>query len=835
MGRLSFGSYGWMAAILALFTICACGGHKPAGTSPYPTKITLTPSSATSLQLGGIIQFTATATNGTSNNVSPTFTFISSDTSILNVSPRGVACAGHWDITNTICTAGGVGEVQVTASAEGQQSAPTLMFVHAPIDNIVVNGILPTNQYVQEPCLSQGQSMILQATAYSQGTDITQSVGPFSWSANNASVVTLTPTVTNFTYNIPTNEAVALAATPGMTQIFATASGVTSNTFQQPQYKNASGTLSPVLDFFETCPIQNIALEVGSGSQLTNQTSFVTTKGTSQTLTAIVTDVMGNTSLVGSDSPVILSKTPLTWISSQPAVVTVPSGCTLSCTVTTPSPGAAVITASCSPPTCNIGYPYIPPSLSSPSALAACASFFGLASCEQLIPVPVYSSPFCATQYNGTPCPPTTPPLPSAVAGLVTGATSTTSALATSTGCVGVNPIACTTSIYNVSTASAVAGSQIPLPSAPTSLLFDLGGDRAYMGSEIGALSVSPGNLGSSTSGFTTLGPVTGKILAVSNSGTFAIFSDTTLNPNQVFIVNGTTPGSPTVTAFTIEGATAAAFSPDGLKAFIYGLDTTGSPNLYVYSTVQGLQMIPLATGTAVNSIAFSTNGAFAYVVEASDPTLAGSGPGFRVYNTCQVTPGLALSSPSGTSQVIPLSATPISFQALPDGIHFIALETGGSFDYITATVIGIPAATLTSPASSLCPSFVGNTVTPLNLAQGSIQPIDFFTSPDGSLMYVLARESSSVLVYDFATGSTSAIGPLVRNALPVQAGMSADGGTIVVAGNDGYLHIVTTQLGGSDILQIPFPYLPNYLNSYCTFTPAEGPCTLNLMAVNPK
>jgi hypothetical protein len=842
MGRLYFGNYGWTAAILALFSISACGGHKPAGTSPYPTKITLTPSSAISLQLGGIIQFTATATNGTSNNVSPTFTYISSDTSILNVSARGVACAGHWDITNTICTPGAVGEVQVTASAEGQQSAPTFIFVHAPIDNIVVSGILPTNQYVQEPCLSQGQSMILQATAYSEGTDITESVGPFSWSANNASVVTLTPTVTNFTYNIPTNEAVALAVTPGMTQIFATASGVTSNTFQQPQYKNTSGTLSPVLDFFETCPIQNIALEVGSGSQLTNQTSFVTTKGTSQTLTAVVTDVMGNTSLVGSDSPVILSKTPLTWTSSQPAVVTVPSGCTLSCTVTTPSPGAAVITASCSPPTCNIGYPYIPPSLSTPSGLAACASFFGLASCEQLIPVPVYSSPFCATQYNGTPCPPTTPPLPSAVAGLVTGATSTTSALATSTGCVGVNPIACTTSIYNVSTAKAVAGSQIPLPSAPTSLLFDLAGDRAYMGSEIGAVSINPGGLGSSTSGFTGLGPVTGKILTISNNGTFAIFSDTTLNPNQVFIVNTTTPSSTSVTAFTIQGATAAAFSPDGLKAFIYGLDTTGAPNLYVYSTVQGLQTIPLAAGTTVNSIAFSTNGAFAYVVESSDPTLPGSGPGFRVYNTCQVTPAIATTPPPNlggpatpVSQITPLSATPISFQALPDGIHFIALEAGGSFDYITATVTGIPAATLTSPASSLCPSFVSNTVTSLNLAQGSIQPLDSFTSPDGSLMYVLARESSSVLVYDFATGSTSAIGPLVGNALPVQAGISADGGTIVVAGNDGYLHVVTTQLGGSDILQIPFPYLPDYLNSYCTFTPAQGPCTLNLMAVNPK
>lgn len=856
MGRLRCSECGLIVAVLILFGLGACGGHKPPGTSPYPAKITLTPNIAISLELGSTIIFTASAQNGTGNNVSPAVSYVSSDTTILNISPSGAACAGQWNNTYTVCSPGNVGVVYVTANAAipgsptGINSAPTIVFVHQPIDQIVVSGFLPLNSYVQEPCMSQGQTMPVQALAFAEGTDITSTVGPFTWSANNSAVATITPTVTNFTYKVPTNQAIVTAGAPGITQIYASASGVTSTSFQQPQYTNSTGTLSPLLDFFESCPIQSIMLEVGSGSQLTGQTSFVATKGTSETLTAVVTDVMGNTSLAGSDTPVLITNTPLTWISSQPAVVTVPSGCTLSCTVATPLPGAAAITASCSPPTCNVGYPYIPPSLATPSALAACAAFFALPpsnpSCQQFIPVPVYSSPYCTLALTGGSCPVTTPPQAAEISGLVTGATTSANVLATSTGCANVNPIDCQTSVYTISTAKAVAGPENPLPSSPTSMVFDLAGDVAYLGSQVQAISLNPGGLGSSTGGFGTLGgTVTGKIIGISYNGKSAVFSDTTLNPNQVFIVNtpststtGTTSttavGTPTVSAFPIQGATAAGFSPDGLKAFIYGKDANGNPNLYVYSIVQGLQIIPLPAGTTVNSITSSNNGAFAYVVETSDPTLPGSGPGFRVYNTCQSTPGVATAPPpTAAPQIIPLSGTPISFKALPDGIHFVAMESGGVFDYITATVTAIPPATIANPAASLCPFYVANTVQSLNLQQGPIQPLDFFMSSDGSLMYVAASGRSEVLVYNFATGSTSGI-QLVNNAIPVQVGMSADTGTIVVGGNDGYVHVVQTLLGGSDILQIPIPNLPNYYNPYCTFTPANGPCSFNLMAVQP-
>ena len=38
-----------------------------------------------------------------------------------------------------------------------------------------------------------------------------------------------------------------------------------------------------------------------------------------------------------------------------------------------------------------------------------------------------------------------------------------------------------------------------------------------------------------------------------------------------------------------------------------------------------------------------------------------------------------------------------------------------------------------------------------INLGQGTIQPLDFFISADGTLLYVLASDRSSILVYNFA------------------------------------------------------------------------------------
>jgi hypothetical protein len=836
MGRLRSG-VGIAVAVLSLLsigsllTVSGCGGHTPAGASPFPAKITITPGSAVSLQAGGAISFFASAQNASNGSVGASFTWQSSDTSIVNVAPNGVACAGHWDITNTVCTPGGIGVATVTATALGSISPPTYVFVHQQIDNIQVNGILLTNVPIQEPCLSAGQTMTVEARAFSQGADITSSIGPFTWTANNASVVKITPLVNNTgtpMYPFATNQATVAAVTPGITQIIANASGVASTTFYQPQFQNAQGDTSPLLDFFETCPIQSITLEVGpAGSQQSNQTSFVTAKGTPENATAVITDVMGNNSLPEANTTVTLSKIPLTWTALNPAVLSVPNGCTESCSLSTPLPGAGAVTASCSPPTCNIGFPEVPVALSTPANLAACASFFKLASCTPFIPVPVYSSPACSTQSGApNPCPsPGEPPIPATISGLITGPTSATSALVSSTGCKNSNPLDCTVGMYNVSSNRDVAGNATPLPVPPNSLLFDLAGDKAYMGSEIAALAINPSNVGTGGNAFTSIGSVTGNVLAVSDNGALAIFSDPRFN--EVFVVNAGTAAASTTT-LNIANATAAGFAPDGIRAYIYGFDVNGNPNpnLYVYSPFQALQTIPLPANTTVNSIVFSTNGAFAYAVEPSP----GGVSSVTVYNNCVHD----VSSTALVAGTFNLTAPPVVFKALPDGIHFVALENNGTFDYITASITPPTLATITTPAASVCPMTVTHTVQNFNLDVGTIQGLNIFSSADGSLIYVLASNLGSVLVYDFGTGSpTRGIQLVGTGTTPVNGFMSPDAGTIVINGSDGNIHIVSTAAGGSDLNPpINFPNLPNYLNPFCTY-PAAG-CTLNLMALRP-
>ena len=823
MGRLRSKALWLAVAILSLWSFSGCGGGSKPGPPIFPGRISLTPGGNTSLVVGGVLGFTASAATSSGTNISTGFTFTSSDTSILTLAPNGVACAGHWDINYTVCTPGNIGPVQVTASTLGASSVPTWVFVHPPIDNITVTGVLLDGVPVQEPCLSQNQSMTVEAHAFSHGSDITSSVGPFTWSANNQGVVNLIPLVDS-AYNFPTNQATAKAAlSPGITQIYASAGGVTSSSFLQPQLQNSQGNASPALDFFETCPIQKITLELGQVGS--GQTSFVAAKGTgTETVYATITDIMGNSSLPNTNGGIVLSRVPLTWTASQPAVVGTGSGCQESCSLSISLPGSGSASASCSPPSCNAGFPLVPASLSSAAAVDACTQYFHaqypqLVSCQEVIPVPVYAD--------------------IAISGVVTGSASTVGVLATSTGCAHLAPAACSSSVYSFSTSRAATGSENPLPVSPNSMLFDLAGDRVFMGSDFGAQVINPANFGTSSSPYTALGTVTGNVLAVANSGTVAVFSDTIHTPNQAYIVNVANISSPSATALNISSAVAAAFSPDGLKTFIVGGNNASS--LYVYSSLQALQG-PIALQGPGKGVGFSPNGGFAYVAEAAT---SGSSANLTAYATCNNQ--VATDSTQKILAVLPLPADPIVMRVLPqahldgrdsygytipDGVHVLVLDATG-FDIITSTI--------SAPApENLCPQSLTFVPSPdpklavqrVELNQGTLQPpLNFFASADGSQLYIASGSNASILVYDFTTGAVTGI-ELIGTATPLSADMSADDGTILVAGSDGMLHEISTSLGGADLVQLPFPNLPNYLNPFCTYL--AQPCTLNLVLAKP-
>jgi WD40 repeat protein len=728
------------------------------------------------------------------------------------MSPSGVACAGSWNALYSICSPNNYGTAEVTASALGATSPPTLVFVHPPIDNIQISLVPPLNSpppacpaqtalpaacdiaFNANPyCLSQNQVETLQAKAYSQGIDYTAAVGPFGWLEANAGVAGLAPIITSST-NIATNQVTVTPTIPGQTEIFASAGGVSSQPYN-----------------FETCPVQCITLAAGtSGSQQTGQTSFEVSKGTAEVITATAVDVQG----------CVLAKPPLTWSSSQPGAISSgpATGCAAgtACSVSASQPGAASVTAACTPPTCNVGFPLNP------------AGYPAL-----YVPTPVY---------------PVT-----AISGLVTGAPVSTSVLATSLDCS--SNAFCNVSLYDISTAKNLAGTATTLPVPPNSMMFDPAGDKVYMGSQFGAAVINPANLGTTSNPFTALptpatptGLVTGKILAVSSNGNVAVFSDTLSTPNRVYVVNTTQSASPVTTPLYISGAVAAAFSPDGLKTLIIGcitgpvLCTTASGNtLYVYSTLQALTPIPLSA--PASAIAFSSSGAFALVTGGSP-----SAPYAITVNTCDNSSNplsvAALPGPPTFLRTVPAADFPLGNAILPS-LTSSGLDVFVGIDSTGIDVIATNAAQ--GPFTSVCPqsvtlATVENTSTVfqpvhLPLQQGALNLIDFFVAPDGTQIYIVATNRNSVLIYSFNTGSVSTItlsSSVTGQAVtPVSAGMTVDGTLLYVATTDGELHQLST-LSLADLLQIPFPPVVNSTNGFCFYGASAVPCGLDLTIVRP-
>ena len=765
------------------------------------------------MQVGSIITLTASAKNGANTTISPTFIYRSTDSSILDVAPNGVVCAGVWNAPlYSVCTPGATGQVEVTATALGSTSAPTLFFVHAPVDNIQISVLPPAN--AQPPacpgqtlpascnlqfnptaanyCLSQNQVQTLQAKAFSKGADITDTVGTFTWNEVNGSVITGTPIEINPSsdpsLSIATNQLSVSPSTPGQTQVIATASGISS----EPYY-------------IESCPVQCIDLEVGvNGLQRSGQTSFVVGKGTSETVTATAVDVQG----------CIVPKPPLTWVSSSPAAISAggSTGCgsASTCSLTTTQPGSAAITASCSPPTCNIGFPLNP-----------------LGSPDPYDPKPVY--------------PITT------ISGLVTGATTATSVMVTSRDC-STNAV-CGVALYNASTSTNQAGNPTALPSPPNSLMFDPPGDKAYAGSEFGAIAISPGNIGGTTSPFsslsapgTPLGLVIGSVIAVSPNGNQAIFSDTVSTPNQVYVAGSVAAAASA--AYDINSATAAAFSPDELKAFILG---NGGNSLYVYSNLQSLQP-PIALPSPATAVTFNSSGSFAVLSGGATP---GTFPGpFAVYNTCDNSEVTFTPPPPPLPTLLP--APPLFLKMVPAGnvatgntiipaLQMTGLDLFFGVDNTGIDIVGTTSSLFPSGQNTPAPActrpivfaqtMANTTFYPVHISvgQGTFHPINFFVSPDATQVFIVTSDLG-VLVYHFNTQATTNIA-LANNATPIAADMTVDGSLIYVAASDGLLHILNTTLGIEQQTPIVFSPLPNSTNSFCY---TGDNCAANLVAVKP-
>jgi hypothetical protein len=726
MGRSGFGGLA-VGLLLFLAGLAGCGSNNAVTTTnfPVPASIAISPTPNLSMEIGTNQPFSASALTSTRTAINEPVSFQSSNTAVVTVAANGLACAGSWDSLSNpqICTPGPAGMAQVTATAQGVSSPPTIVYVHQHIDKFVVAEIPPPPPSPPPPpgCSSVGQVRYYAATAYSHGADITSTVGIFTWQNQFFNVATLSTTATGL---LP-GQVQVTGAVPGLTSIFASV-----------------GNANSVPIYFTTCPVQSITLTV------TSQTS------SSKNIMPTVLDTHGMTITA-----------PLTWSSSQPGSVSVSGSGGAAASI---GGGSATIIASCTPPACNTGfYPSVPIYPENVVTLI----------------VPSNGVPKSATVYvSSTSC-------------------------GTTDGCFST--------IVPITAPTNTLGNFITLPTTPNSLVFNPLGSKAYLGTDSGLFgSVGLAVLDANANSVGQVPNLPGKVLAVSPDGAKVIVSDTSPadGPNQVFVFDTTTNGG---SVFQINGATAAAFSPDSLKAYIIAGST-----LYIYSKFDALQRIQLAPSLAPSDVVFLANGIFGYMAGPS---------GVTFHPTCDDPKSPVITSVTGAP-----GATMI--RALLDGATMLILSPP-NIQTITAAVTGTPVAPLTEgcPIQALGGPALGfltvtNTVnTAFNLGQGNFVPTQLIVSQDGSTAYILTSNLSSILVFNIAGQVSSAL-TLAGNAIPLSATLTPDGTLLYVGASDKTVHVLETA-SGTDIQQISFP------QSLCQNSigqPASVNCLPDLIAVKP-
>ena len=820
-----------LMAITLVIAFTGCLGSNTASSGAGGVKsISLNPGGNLSLDVGGTLGFSASATDANGHPiVGADIQFIvssppgSTEPPPLSITSGGAACAGTWDVSQALCSPGSPGIAIVTAVANGVRSPQTTLYVHEHIATLQVSQA-QTLPPVYD-CFSQGQTWLYQGRAYdNNGSEITDTVGQLFWGSTNTGVLT-TNTNPPLQIPLPLNQVQITAASPGITQLYAGISGTNSNPI-------------PVT----TCLVRSVRLQASG----TTASSVNVTSGSSVLLQATAVDSLGFT----------LTNPPLTWISSDPEVVSFASltnsSGTNSATART-NQGGADISAVCAPPTCNIG---VLPNITVPTTTPPYAEQNPSAMPDYVFSSDGPLSPSDPIQGYGTISVDvlnTSPPT-------YTGWVATDQCGDTTNGCTSVMFAATPTT----SGGKNPIGTTVSVPRTPNSMMFNHL-SRVYLGSNQGLMYY---DVGGSSGVFTVSAASTpcnvalcGTVIAVSNDGKQVVVSDGTVPATpQVYIYNSS-GSSGTITDLGLPctapllqncAASAAAFSPDESKIFIL----TNAGTMWVYSTVNPPDSVPLpVSSTFGTSAAFSADGSFAYVSGATQSVgSAGNTGSVSAFSTCALTN--APSTNLGTVSLPPNEGAPLQIFPAPLVQHVAQ----GNLDLISQNIYVLEPpyiqiltaqfAQVTNkiplqPSQYSCnvPTVNSFGITAPPYTVGQITPVYANLVNDGAQMIVVARFNPAVFLISM-NGGTPQKFPIPTYD-PLSASASSDGSQVFVAACDQYpnndpnqpcsagaVYAVNTSSGYVQ----PIPYINNTTNNMCTGQGAGAPlCFPTLVAIKPQ
>jgi trimeric autotransporter adhesin len=452
------------------------------------------------------------------------------------------------------------------------------------------------------------------------------------------------------------------------------------------------------------------------------------------------------------ENGVVTANAPFNLISNNPAVATV-----LGAIVTAQSSGGAGIVAACAPPHCGDG-----------------------------LNIPIYGNLF-SISVNGI-SPNTT---------TVYAASSFSPPLGNT---IPLIPI-------DASQNPPKAGTAIPLPGVPNSIVFDRSGVRAYIGTNAGlAVLDATANIASLVT------PVAiGKVLAVSADGTQALVSNSANDPStgapidqfaseqRLWLFNQTTN---TITTFIVPGIVAATFDEDGFKA--YGVGDNGKVNVAVVS--------PLVTQVTTNipgvnrDVTTLSSGPFVYVANSS---------GLEAIATCNNV--LQTLSPPTNTTTIQLVGS------VRNADQIVAVDsTGLDIETVTTSTL-IPPLTFTT---ANCQQNVSYSNKFIDFGLGPITAHQLLIGTNGSHIVVLPTGIDSVLTA-IPGGGPGSIALAAGSTEPTTGGLTPDGNTlwVGVAGTNTVDRI--NLLTSTDEVQIPMTTL---------LVKSDGsPAPPDLVALKPK